>query len=197
MNTSAMNFLFRLYCRMLLFKEILYFSLQIVQAQYIENLFKLLDLTSEIIFRSIQSHILICIYPNFTNLCNVYIKMTPLSIKLQKSIITRVYNKDFYCSFKICRLFFGCVLLPRSYFHFIEENLKYFKKRKMDLTQGVNMGVGSEGVSSSIFKSSGFSMPPQTEIQLLSRFFCYSKLLCSFGFWIEESFVTGFNESES
>ena len=67
----------------------------------------------------------------------------------------------------------------------------------MDLTQGVNMGVGSEGVSSSIFKSSCFSMPPQTEIQLLSRFFCYSKLLCSFGFWIEESFVTGFNESES
>ena len=53
MNTSAMNFLFRLYCRMLLFKEILHFSLQIVQTQYIENLFKLLDFTSEIIFRSI------------------------------------------------------------------------------------------------------------------------------------------------
>ena len=49
----------------------------------------------------------------------------------------------------------------RSYFHFIEENLKYFKKRKMDLAQGVNMGVGSEGVSSLIFKSSCFSMPPQ------------------------------------
>ena len=35
------------------------------------------------------------------------------------------------------------------------------------------------------------------EIQLLSRFLCYSKLFCSLGFWIEESFVTGFNESES
>ena len=38
-------------------------------------------------------------------------------------------------------------------------------------------------------------LPPQNEI--LSRFFCYSKLVCLFGFGVEESFATEFNESES
>ena len=38
-------------------------------------------------------------------------------------------------------------------------------------------------------------LPPQNEI--LSRFFCYLKLVCLFGFGVEESFATEFNESES
>ena len=59
----------------------------------------------------------------------------------------------------------------------------------MDLAQGVNRGVGSERVSSSVFKSSCFSMLPQTEIQLLSRFFCYSKLFCSFGFGLRKALL--------
>ena len=54
--------------------------------------------------------------------------------------------KTFSCSFKICTLFFGYVLLLRCYFHFIEDNLKYFKKRNMDLAQEVNMGLAVEGL---------------------------------------------------
>ena len=38
-------------------------------------------------------------------------------------------------------------------------------------------------------------LPRQNEIQLLSRFFCYSKMVCLFGFWAEESFATEFNKS--
>ena len=52
----------------------------------------------------------------------------------------------FYCSFKICILLFGYVLLLRCYFHFIEDNLKYFKKRKTDLAQEVNMGLAVNGL---------------------------------------------------
>ena len=40
-------------------------------------------------------------------------------------------------------------------------------------------------------------LPRQNKIQLLSRFFCYSKMVCLFGFWAEESFATEFNKSES
>ena len=39
--------------------------------------------------------------------------------------------------------------------------------------------------------------PPQNKIQLLSRFSCYSKVVCLFNFGAEESFATKFNESES
>ena len=40
-------------------------------------------------------------------------------------------------------------------------------------------------------------LPPQNEIQLLSRFFRYSKMVCLFGFGAEDSFDTEFNLSES
>ena len=33
--------------------------------------------------------------------------------------------------------------------------------------------------------------------EILSRFFCYSTPVCLFGFGVEESFATEFNESES
>ena len=41
-----------------------------------------------------------------------------------------------------------------------------------------------------------FPLQPQNEIQLLSRFPCYSRLVCLFCFSAEESDATGFNESD-
>ena len=40
-------------------------------------------------------------------------------------------------------------------------------------------------------------LPPQNEVQLLSRFFRYWKMFFLFGFWAEDNFDTEFNESES
>ena len=48
------------------------------------------------------------------------------------------------------------------------------------------------GHFSEIFNFRVLPLLPQNKMQLLSRFFSCSKLICSFGFWAKNSFATGF-----
>lgn len=55
------------------------------------------------------------------------------------------------------------------------------------------------GLQEKSFKRFKFSiicvLPQRPQYEIPSRFFCYS--VCLLGFWVEESFATEFNESES